>query len=199
MSTTISINAPFELDLSAGKMTEEQFLAFCADNPELRIEQDQHQNVIVMPPTLGESGYFEKKATSKLDIYEENFNGISFGPNTPFRLPNGATRCADACWVSDERWSALADEEKKKIFHVVPDFVIEIRSNSDRLTTVKSKMQEWMDNGVRLAWLIDPKTKKTHIYREDDSVEIVEGFDKILSGEDVVPSFKFDLKRLKMP
>ena len=199
MSMTISINTPVELDFSAGKMTEEEFITFCAANPELQIEQDQYQNVIVMPPTYGESGYCEKKATSKLDDYEEKFNGVSFGPNSPFRLPNGATRCADACWVSDERWNRLTDNEKKKFFPVVPDFVIEVRSDTDRLKTVKAKMQEWMENGTRLGWLIDPKTKKTHIYREDDSVEIVEGFDKVLSGEDIAPGFKFDLKRLKMP
>jgi len=199
MSMTISINTPVELDFSAGKMTEEEFITFCAANPELQIEQDQYQNVIVMPPVYGESGYCEKKATGKLDLYEENFGGVSFGPSSGFRLPNGATRCADACWVSDERWSTLTEKQKKKFFPVVPDFVIEVRSETDRLKTLKAKMQEWMENGTRLGWLIDPKTKKTHIYREDDSVEIVEGFDKILSGEDIVPGFKFNLKRLKMP
>ena len=199
MSMTISINTPVELDFSAGKMSEEEFITFCAANPELQIEQDQYQNVIVMPPVYGESGYCEKKATGKLDLYEENFGGVSFGPSSGFRLPNGATRCADACWVSDERWNTLTDEEKKKFFPVVPDFVIEVRSETDRLKTLKAKIQEWMENGTRLGWLIDPKTKKIHIYREDESVEIVEGFNKVLSGEDVVPGFEFDLKRLKMP
>jgi len=110
---TISINTPVEMDFSAGKMSEEQFLAFCADNCELRIEQDQDQNVIVIPPVYGESGYFENKTSSRVERYEESYGGVSFGANTGFKLPNGATRVPDACWVSNERWSTLTLEDKK--------------------------------------------------------------------------------------
>ncbi len=199
MSTTISINAPFELDLSAGKMTEEQFLAFCTDNPELRIEQDQYQNVIVMPPLKGDSTIYEKHAIVEVGIWEKTNGGVSTSSAGGFKLPNGATRCPDACWISKERWGTLNYGEKREVLAVVPDFVIEIRSQTDSLKKAKAKMQEWIDNGVRLAWLIDPKTQKTHIYREDDSVEIVEGFNKILSGENVMVGFEFDLKLLRVP
>jgi len=199
MSMTISINPTAEIDITAGKMSEAQFLDFCAENPELQIEQDQYQNVIIMPPVYGESGYFENKASSRVERYEESHGGLSFSPNTGFKLPNGATRVPDASWVSTERWAALTPEDKKKFLRVAPDFIVEVRSETDRLKTVKAKMREWIENGVRLAWLIDPKTKTTHIYRENGSIEIVEGFEKVLSGEEVMPDFEFDLKLLRMP
>ncbi len=197
---TISINPTVELDLSVGKMSEAQFIDFCAENPELRIEQDQNQNVIVMPPVYGESGYFENEATGEVRAYAKSTKkGVSFSPNTGFKLPNGATRVPDANWVSNERWAVLSSKDKKKFLRVVPDFIIEVRSETDRLKTLQEKMREWIDNGVRLGWLIDPKTKKTHIYRENGSIDIVEGFEAVLSGEEVMPGFEFDLKLLRMP
>jgi len=200
MSMTISINPTVEIDITAGKMSEAQFLDFCAENPELQIEQDQYQNVIIMPPVYGESGYFENEASGEVRNYAKSTKkGVSFSPNTGFKLPNGATRVPDANWISNERWSKLTPEDKKKFLRVAPDFIVEVRSETDRLKTVKAKMREWIENGVRLAWLIDPKTKTTHIYRENGSIEIVEGFEKVLSGEDVMPGFEFDLKLLRMP
>lgn len=180
-------------------MTDEEFFNFCIENKELRIERDQHGNIIIMPPTTGESGYYEKKATAKMDNYEVNYSGVSFGSNAGFKLPNGATRAPDACWISNERWSTLTKADVKKFMPVVPDFIIEIRSETDRLKPLQTKMHEWIENGVRLGWLIDPKTKITHIYRKNGSIEIIEGFDKTLSGEDVMPEFEFDLGLLKMP
>ncbi len=199
MSMTISINTPVELDLSVGRMSEEQFLVFCADNPDLRIEQDQYKNVFIMPPLKGDSTIYEKHAIVEVGIWEKMNGGVSTSSAGGFKLPNGATRCPDACWISKERWETLDYKERREVLAVVPDFVIEIRSQTDSLKKIKNKMQEWINNGVRLAWLIDPKTQKTHIYREDDSVEIVEGFEKVLSGEDVMPGFEFDLKLLRIP
>jgi len=196
---TLSVTAPLDMKLPTGKMSDKEFVAFCADNPELRIEQDQYQNVIVMPPLKGDSTIYEKHAIVEVGIWEKTNGGVSTSSAGGFKLPNGATRCPDACWVSNERWATLSDKEKMEFLPVVPDFVMEIRSQSDSLTKLKAKMQEWIDNGVRLAWLIDPKTKKTHIYREGNSVEIIEGFEKVLSGEDVMVGFEFDLKLLRIP
>ena len=196
---TLSVTAPLDMKLPTGKMSDKEFVAFCADNPELRIEQDQYQNVIVMPPLKGDSTIYEKHAIVEVGIWEKTNGGVSTSSAGGFKLPNGATRCPDACWVSNERWATLSDKEKMEFLPVVPDFVMEIRSQSDSLTKLKAKMQEWIDNGVRLAWLIDPKTTKTHIYREGNSVEIIEGFEKVLSGEDVMVGFEFDLKLLRIP
>jgi len=190
----------FTANYPTGKMSEEEFRAFCAANPDLRIEQDQDQNVIVMPPTHGDSGFYEKQAIVRVGNYELNYKtGVSFSSSTGFKLPNGATRSPDACWISMECWSTLTVEDKQDFLPVVPDFVIEIRSSSDTLKKLQDKMQEWIDNGVRLAWLIDPKKQQVTIYRENSEPEIVEGFENILSGEEVMPGFEFDLKLLQLP
>jgi len=192
--TIFTINYPTE------KMSEEEFHAFCAANPKMRIEQDQYQNVTVMPPIHVDSGFYEKQAIVKVGNYEIEYKtGVSLSSSTGFKLPNGATRSPDACWVSNERWSTLSAKEKQKFSPVVPDFVIEIRSRTDTLKKLQAKMQEWLDNGVRLAWLIDPKKQQVTIYRKNIEPEIMEGFEHILSGEDVMPGFEFDLKLLKIP
>lgn len=108
-------------------------------------------------------------------------------------------RSPDACWVSEERWRTITDEQKQKFPPVVPDFVVEILSASDSLKGGKAKMAEWIENGVRLGWLIDIQRQQTFIYREDGSIEIVKGFDKKLNGEDIMQDFVFDLSQLKMP
>ena len=196
---TLSVTAPLDLKLSSGKMSDEEFLVFCANNPKLRIEQDQYQNVIVMPPLKGDSTIYEKHAIVEVGIWEKINGGVSTSSAGGFKLPNGATRCPDACWISNERWATLSIKQKTEFLPIVPDFVMEIRSQSDSLTKLKAKMQEWIENGVRLGWLIDPKNKVTYIYRENGSIEIVEGFDKTLSGEEVMPEFEFDLGLFQIP
>jgi len=192
--TIFTINYPTE------KMSEEEFHAFCAANPKMRIEQDQYQNVTVMPPIHGDSGFYEKQAIVRVGNYEIEYKtGVSLSSSTGFKLPNGATRSPDACWISSKRWSTLSTKEKQQFLPVVPDFVIEIRSRTDTLKKLQAKMQEWIDNGVRLAWLIDPKKQQVTIYRKNIEPEIMEGFEHILSGEDVMPAFEFDLKLLKIP
>ena len=190
----------FTVNYPTEKMSEEEFHAFCAANPKLRIEQDQYQNVIVMPPIHVDSGFYENEATGEVRAYAKRTKtGVALSPSTGFKLPNGATRSPDACWVSMERWSTLSAKEKQKFSPVVPDFVIEIRSRTDTLKKLQAKMQEWIDNGVRLAWLIDPKKQQTTIYREGSEPETIEGFENVLSGDDIMPGFEFDLKLLRMP
>jgi len=192
--TIFTINYPTE------KMSEEEFHAFCAANPKMRIEQDQYQNVTVMPPIHVDSGFYESEVMGEVRAYAKRTKtGVALSPSTGFKLPNGATRSPGACWISNERWSTLSTKEKQKFSPVVPDFVIEIRSRTDTLKKLQAKMQEWIDNGVRLAWLIDPKKQQVTIYRKNIEPEIMEGFEHILSGEDVMPGFEFDLKLLKIP
>lgn len=192
----LASDAPFEFKLSQ-RLSDEQFYQFCADNPDLRIEQDKNGNLIIMAPVDYEGGLSEDEAHGQLYIWRTQFGkGKSFSPSTGFKLPDNSIRSADGAWASDEKVNALPEEDRKKFPRLVPDFVIEIRSSSDRLYKLKKKMAEtWIKNGVRLAWLIDPKMRKAYIYRQDGTVEELKGFDRKLSGEDVCPGFELDLKK----
>jgi len=194
---TLSIHAPLDVNLPTEKMSDEEFMDFCMANKKLRIERDKHGNITIMPPLTGKSGYREDEVVVEIKIWHRKIkSGMAYGSNTGFILPNGATRSPDASWTSQERWNKLTEEEKDQFLPVVPDFVIEVRSKSDGLRQLKDKMEEWLENGVRLAWLIDPKNKTTYIYRADGTSGVVKGFDKILSGEDVAVGFELDLNLL---
>ncbi len=146
-----------------------------------------------MAPTGGETGNRNSKLTKKLAIYEDkNPSGLSFDSSTGFLLPNKAIRSPDASWVSLDRWNALRPEERKKFVPLAPDFLIELLSESDELAFAQIKMQEWMENGVRLAWLLDPFQKMSYIYRQNREVEAITGMVS-LSGEGVLLGFELDL------
>jgi Uma2 family endonuclease len=181
-------------------MTDEELVEFCALNKELRIERDKHRNIIIMEPVAWSSGYFEKDVIYEIENWvRQQKKGVSSSSNTGFLLPNGAMRSPDGCWISDERWQTVPDDQKDKFLPVVPDFIVEIRSPSDSLAQLQEKMEEWCENGARLAWLIDPEDHQVFIYREDGSVEHKVGLDGKLSGEAVMPGFSFDLGLLRIP
>lgn len=119
--------------------------------------------------------------------------GVVFDSSGGFKLPNGADRSPDASWIRRDRWDALTREEQKRFAPICPDFVIELRSETDNIKELQEKMQEYVENGIRLGWLIDPKTKKVEIYRQGTEVEILES-PTTLSGKDVLPGFVFDLQ-----
>jgi len=147
-------------------MTEAEFYEFCAANENMQIERDKDRNIIIMPLSDGTTGYYENEISCAVGRWEDQYGGISFSPSVGFELKNTAIRSPDASWVNAENWATLTDEDKKKFVPVPPDFIAEISAPIHHLEILKAKMREWIDNGVRLAWLIDPKTKKTHIYRE---------------------------------
>ena len=124
-------------------------------------------------------------------------SGNTFDSSTAFIFPNGATRSPDVAWVSDAQWNSLTDSEQEKFPPISPEFVVELMSPSDRLKDAKAKMLEYIDNGVQLAWLINPSEEEVHIYRADGTIAKVNGFDNGLSGENILPNFEFDLKLLK--
>ncbi|EDX71606.1 conserved hypothetical protein [Coleofasciculus chthonoplastes PCC 7420] len=119
--------------------------------------------------------------------------GVAFDSSTAFRLPNGADRSPDASWVSQERWEALTPKQQETFPPLCPDFVIELRSKSDNMEPLRKKMQEYLDNGLRLGWLIDAKNKRVEIYRPNREVEVLES-PTSLSGEEVLPGFVLDLQ-----
>ena len=194
----LEIENRFDLKSFPSHMTDEEFFQFCMDNQEVRIERDKDRNIIIMPPVTFDSGNYEGEAFVEVKIWCRKNGGKALSPSAGFTMPTGAVRSPDASWISPERLDKMPASERSKFAAIVPDFVIEVRSKTDRIKMLKEKMLEWIENGVRLGWLIDPKTETTYIYRENGGIEILEGFDRILTGEDVMPEFEFDLKLLKI-
>ncbi|QLE55016.1 Uma2 family endonuclease [Nostoc sp. TCL26-01] len=195
---TVTLSIPPNVGL-----TDEQFYQICLANDEWRIELTAEGELILMPPTGGESGIRNSDLTTDLNLWNRQTKlGKVFDSSTEFHLPNGAYRSPDVAWVKLERWEALTAEQKRRFPPLCPDFVIELRSESDSLTKLRSKMQEYRDNGARLGWLIDPKTFLVEIYRPGVEVEIINfSVDNPpqLSGEDVLPGFILDLSIILNP
>ena len=185
------------LDLtSIVQLTDEAFYALCRANPEVKFERTAQVKLIVMPPTGGETGNRNIKLSARLENWaEQDGSGIAFDSSTMFQLPNGAYRSPDAAWIPLAGWEALTLEEREAFPPLCPDFVVELRSPSDSLKTVQDKMQEYMDNGARLGWLIDPKSQQVEIYRQGKEKEILRS-PTSLSGEEVLPGFVLDLNRI---
>ena len=180
------------------KVTPKQFDELAASNTDVRMELTAQGELIVMPPTGGTAGW--RNASISAQLYNwaiEDKTGKSFDSSTEFTLPSGALRSPDASWIKLERWNALTPEQQDGFPPIAPDFVIELVSPSDlrnqRYEDLQQKMQEYLDNEVRLGWLIEPKSQKVEIYRREQAVEIIH-CPKTLSGEDVLPSFVLDLE-----
>jgi Uma2 family endonuclease len=178
-------------------VTPEQFEALAAANPDLRLERTYRGELIVNPPTGGESSQRNFSITGQLsNWFELNEElGEGFDSSGGFILPNGATRSPDASWVRRERWDALTPEQRRGFVPLCPDFVVELRSATDSLAKLQEKMQEYLDNGARLGWLIDPQNNRVEIYRPGQEIEVLEHPTE-LSGEDVLPGFGLNLRRI---
>ncbi|MFT4759630.1 MAG: Uma2 family endonuclease [Paraglaciecola sp.] len=195
-----------DLVLESGKIVIQglnfsQFEQLAYTHSELRMEQEVNGNITIMAPIAGFGGQRENKLSIRLGNWAlNNKSGETFSPTTGFKMPNGATKSPDAAWLSDESYKKLrATYSGKGFLPVVPDFIIEIRSESDNLSELKKKMTgTWIANGVKLAWMIDPYREKSYIYRADGTIETVEGFDKKLSGEKLLSGFELDLSELKL-
>ena len=181
------------------KMSNEEFFRFCRENPELKIERKANGDIEVMSPTGFQTGKINLVINGYLfEWYQKKAIGEVVGTDTGFTLPNGAMRSPDAAWVSEERVSKIPEEDKKTFPHVCPDFVVKLKSSSDRLKVLQDKMHEWIANGCRLGWLIVPEEEQVYIYQKDGAVDEVQGFDQKLSGEDVLPGFELDLRGLRI-
>ena len=168
------------------------FQQMVADNPELVFEQTSSREILVMLPTGGKSGWRSLWIGTELSLWTRQYGGVAFDSSTLFQLPGGAKRSPDCAWVAADRWGLLTEEEQESYPPLSPDFVIELRSKSDRLTALKEKMLDYALNGVRLGWLIDPFEKQVHIYRVDGSIEILNP-PLSIEGEDVLPGFVLNL------
>lgn len=175
-------------------LTDEQFYQLAQANPDIKIERDAEGRIIVMPPTGGNTGRRNADLTTDLTIWNRQTKlGVVFDSSTEFNLPNGGNRSPDAAWVKIECWNALAVEEQETFPPICPDFVIELRSRTDNLTPIQNKMQEYLNSGLRLGWLIDPKNKRVEVYRQGQPKQVLTS-PTTLSGEDVLPGFVLDLK-----
>jgi Uma2 family endonuclease len=178
------------------RLTHEQFEQLCQNNPDRSLELTKDGELEIMAPTGGESSNCESELGADLVNWNrQTKRGKTFSSSGAFILPNGAERCPDAAWVELSRWEALTLEQRKKFIPLAPDFVIELRSETDRLPKLQEKMEEYRDNGVRLGWLINPQKKQVEIYRPGRDVEILEA-PISLSGEDVLPGFVLDLRSI---
>ena len=174
-------------------MTDEQFVQFCADNEGLRFELTAEKELIVMPPEGMATSARSLRLSQRIGNWAERDGaGLAFGSSGGFTLPNGAMRSPDASWTSWERWEAVAEEDKDRFSHFCPEFVLELRSPSDRLADAQRKMVEYVENGVLLGWLIDPRTRSVYVYRPGQAVERLEE-PKTLSGDPVLRGFELNL------
>ncbi|WP_373547376.1 Uma2 family endonuclease [Chamaesiphon sp.] len=184
------------LDLSTIKLTDEQFYQLCIANPEQPLELTATGVLIVMSPVGGESGDRELNLGSQLYVWNQTTDlGRAFSSSTIFKLPLGSQRSPDAAWVELSRWNALSDEDRQKFPPLAPDFVIELRSRTDKLPELRSKMIEYRDNGVRLGLLINPQDRQVEIYRLSVEVEILQSPISV-SCNDVLPGFILNLARI---
>jgi Uma2 family endonuclease len=174
-------------------LTDEQFYHLCQVNETWKLERNQKGELLIMPPVGGNSGKQEANLILKVGIWnEQNQLGEVFSSSTIFRLPNGGDRSPDVAWVKRERWEALSEEDQEKFPPLCPDFVIELRSRNDFLTSLQEKMREYLASGLRLGWLINPQQQQVGIYRLDCDVEII-NLPATLSGKDVLPGFVLSL------
>jgi len=190
---TITLNIP-----STVALTDEQFYHLCMANEEWRMELTAEGELMIMPPTGGESGIRNSDLNLQVGWWNRQTRlGFVFDSSTIFQLPNGAKRSPDVSWVIRERWEALSPEDRRRFPPLCPDFVIELRSETDSLPKLQSKMLDYLVNGLRLGWLIDPQTSLVEIYRPNHDVETLtfsaEQAPPSLSGESVLPGFILDL------
>ena len=195
----VSLNS-FTIHLKpAIELTEDQFFALCQLNRDLRLERNAEGDIKVMPPTGGETGNRNAEITGQLVIWtKQDGTGAAFDSSTGFKLPNGADRSPDAAWVQKSRLAVLTQEEKEKFLPLCPDFVIELLSPSDELEEVKAKMDEYIENGARLGWLLEPRSRRVYVYRPGESVIMIENTGQI-SGEPELPGFVLNLREIWEP
>ena len=181
---------------NAIELTDERFEQICQSNRDLRFERTSIGELVVMSPAGSDTGRQNWGLAGQLWIWhQQTLLGVGFDSSAGFTLPNGAIRSPDLSWIKQERWDTLNTAQKRKFAPICPDFVVELCSPSDRLVEVQAKMQEYLDNGTRLGWLIDPESKSAQIYRQNQRVE-VQNAPNSLSGEDILPGFELDLQEI---
>ena len=184
----------YPLQLQSFPLTDEQFFQLCINNHDVRFERNAQGDLIIMSPTGGETGNRNGRLIQQLFNWtDKDGTGIAFDSSTGFKLPNGANRSPDAAWIPLEKWHALTPQQRQRFLPLCLDFVIELRSPSDKLSTIQEKMIEYRDNGTRLGLLINRQDRQVEIYRQGQAVEVLLNPASLL-GEDVLPGFALNLE-----
>jgi Uma2 family endonuclease len=188
---------PLVLQMSpAIEMTDEQFFNFCQQNRNYQIERTANGEITIMPPTGSETGNRNFDLIVQLGIWtRQNGTGIGFDSSAGFTLPNGAIKSSDAAWIKLEKWQSLTREQQQKFAPICPDFIVELRSPSDNLQTLKDKLQEYIDNGTSLGLLIDRKNRQLYIYRPNAEIECLDN-PATINCQPVLPGFILDLSTI---
>lgn len=199
MTITIDLGAKegaAAMRLAWPPLSDEELLALCRRNRELRIERTAEGEILFMAPAGGETGNRNLKIGRQLDAWaEQDGSGLAFDSSTGFRLPNGALRSPDAAWIRRSRWETLTDEQREAFPPLCPDFVVELLSPSDRLSDALAKMDEYIANGAALGWMIDRRNRQVYVYRPNQPVE-VRNDPTDVSGDPVLPGFVLDLRKI---
>jgi Uma2 family endonuclease len=186
-------------DSITGSMTDEEFLKFCLENPDLRIERNSDLEIVITSPVTSKSGNHSGEIFRQLSNWAmENKKGLAFDSSAGFTLPDRSVLSPDASWVSNEKWNSLSEEDKDKFAPVCPEFAVEVRSKSDYIDDLRQKMKVWIENGAMLGWLIDPREKVSFIFRPGMPEEEIKGLNQKISGEGPVKGFELDLSLLKV-
>ena len=187
------LTEPVILNLKNVGLSNEQFYQLCQVNDQWRLEETAQGELIIMPPVGAISGNRESEFNADVVIWNRQTKlGKVFSSSTVFILPNRGKRSPDVAWISNERWDSLTLQEQEKFAPICPDFVIELRSRTDGLNQLQSKMQEYLNSGLKLGWLIDPQSQQVEIYLQNKAREIV-SLPTTLSGENILPGFSLDL------
>lgn len=175
------------------ELSDDQFYELCQNHRDLKFERTAQGELVIVAPVGGEGGSREADLIGDLVFWNRRTQlGKVFSSSTCFKLPNGTDRSPDAAWVIWERWNRLTPAQQKKFPPICPDFAIELRSESDALESLQQKMQEYIENGLRLGWLINPQDRQVEIYRANQPKQVLQN-PKQIDGEDVLPGFVFDL------
>lgn len=181
------------------EMDDEQFFRFCQRNRDWRIERTAQGDLLIMPPAGGETGSRNFEIAVQFGIWvKQDGTGVGFDSSTGFTLPSSVVRSPDAAWVLRSRLVALTAEQKQRFLPLCPDFVIELRSPSDSLLAAQNKMQEYLDNGARLGWLVDPAERRVYVYRPSTPTEVLDD-PAAVNGDPVLPGFVLDLRDVWTP
>ncbi|MTJ08675.1 Uma2 family endonuclease [Anabaena sp. UHCC 0204] len=176
------------------QLTDNQFYQLCRENPEVKFERNTDGKLLIISNTGGIAGNQNAEISTDFAIWNRQTKlGVCFDSSTCFKLPNGANLSPDVAWIKKERWDKLTSEEQEKFSPIAPDFVLELMSPSDSLQETRTKMQEYINNGVKLGWLINRKMRQVEIYRLGKPVEILD-FPQELSGADILPGFILNME-----
>ena len=178
------------------KMSGDEFYDFCMRHEDLNLELTSEGDLIIVPPTGGETGNRNFELTGMFAVWvKQDGTGVGFDSSSMFSLPNGAKRSPDLSWIKKERWEALSKKEREKFSPICPDFVVELRSPSDSLKRLQKKMKEYIENGAQLGWLLDPSTRKVYVYRPGAEVEVLEDPETV-SGEPLLRGFTLHVRAI---